>query len=851
MFLKGKPYITGASLSPAMSQREMNHRLLARQMASEGIVLLENHHNMLPIKPGKVALYGSGASCTIKGGTGSGEVNERYAVSIMQGLENAGFEITTKRWIDEFEHEYALSRAQYALLKAKTNVLNPTAIIDIMKDPPMLPYGRVITQQDIEESQTDTAIYIVARQAGEGTDKKLDNEEFHLTWIEKENLKILAQNYARTILVINSGAQMDLGEYEEFEAGALLYFCQQGEEGGNALADLLTGKVTPSGKLTSTWLNQYEDLPFGEEYSYLNGDTKHACYKEGIFVGYRYFDTFDKPCRYPFGYGQSYTTFAIEPTNIQIVGDAVQVVVKVTNTGGYPGKEVVQLYASCPQGTLDKEYQRLVDFEKTHVLKPGHFQSLVLTFPIEALTSYHTKKAAWILEKGMYLLRIGNSSVHTRVCALLENEKLQTLVNGKNLCGSRHQVTELFAPKETIQAKLDKQADQARKEGVVQLAMPKLLERGIVYCDPKWDFDGKTMEILHSLTPREMIELVVGAGYETSLQAKYIAAFASVGKSTDKLWKKGIPGVNFSDGPAGLRIAKAAAVRKSGLLRTSEFTMSFMEFLPRPIKSFMLVNPKKDVVLYQHVTAFPVETAMAQSWNQKLCKAVGQAMGEEMNEYLVTYWLAPALNIQKNPLGGRNFEYYSEDPIVSGKIAAAVVQGVQTLPGTYAVIKHFAANNQESDRTQSDSIVDERALREIYLKGFAYCIQASKPAALMSSYNKLNGIYTADDKALLTGILRNEWGFEGLVMTDWYATAKGLASNVKCINAGNDLIMPGTGRAKKQLAKALQDHTLSYEALRLSAARVIDEFIHSNVALRFLGPDKDKDHDLIIGNESS
>ncbi len=851
MFLKGKPYITGASLSPKMSEREKKHRLLARKMASEGIVLLENHHHTLPIKPGKIALYGSGASSTVKGGTGSGEVNERYTVSILQGLENAGFEITTKAWIDEFEHEYARAKAEYALRKAKANVLDPTVIIDIMKDPPMLPYGRLISPKDIQDSQTDTAIYVVARQAGEGTDKKLDNEEFHLTWIEKENLKILAQNYAKTILVINSGSQMDLGKPEELNMGALLYFCQQGEEGGNALADLLTGKATPSGKLTSTWLNQYEDLPFGEEYSYLNGDTKHAYYKEGIFVGYRYFDTFEKPCRYPFGYGQSYTTFEIEPSKVQIVGDAVQVIVKVTNTGEYPGKEVVQLYVSCPQGTLDKEYQRLVDFEKTHLLKPGHFQSLVLTFPMEALSSYHTEKAAWILEQGIYLLRVGNSSAETKICALLNNAKTQYLVQGKNLCGAAYEVTELFASKAKIQAKLDQQAAQARKAGVVELDMPQLQTQGIMYRDPKFDFDAKTMDILHSLTPREMIELLVGAGYETSIQAKFIAAFASVGKSTDKLWQKGIPGVNFSDGPAGLRIAKAAAVRKSGLLRTSEFTMSFMEFLPKPIKSFMLVNPKKDVILYQHVTAFPVETAMAQSWNQKLCRQVGQAMSEEMNEYLVTYWLAPALNIQKNPLGGRNFEYYSEDPIVSGKIAAAVVQGVQMLPGTYAVIKHFVANNQESDRTQSDSIVDERALREIYFKGFEYCIKAAKPAAVMSSYNKLNGIYTANDRALLTDLLREEWGFKGIVMTDWYATGKGLASNVECINAGNDLIMPGTGPAKKQLAKALKDHSLSYEALRLSAARVIDEFIHSNVALRFLGPDQNKDHDLIVGNESN
>lgn len=839
MFFKGRPYITGALPSPEPTIQELEHRQIAYQAACEGIVLLENHNQTLPLQPGRIALYGSGASRTVKGGTGSGEVNERYTVNILQGLENAGFTISTKRWIDDFEKEYHQSRVDYALKKAKTNVLDPTAIIDVMKDPPMLPSGRLIDEKDILDSKTDTAIYVVARQAGEGTDKKLDNEEFHLTWTEKENLHILARNYAHTILVINSGSQMDLGKPEDLQVGALLYYCQQGEEGGNALADLLTGKVTPSAKLTSTWLNAYEDLPFGEEYSYLNGDTHHAIYKEGIFVGYRYFDTFEVPCRYPFGYGLSYTDFEIDCLEMNVFQKKVQIRVRVTNTGTRPGKEVVQFYVSCPQGNLDKEYQRLVDFVKTRTLEPGESQILLLQVPFKQLASYHTRKAAWILEEGTYVLRVGNCSAHTQVGGLLINEKTQTLINGRNLCMAKEPVTELFAPKEKVQARLNRQILEARKEGVPTMLVPALPAWGICYHRPKMDFGADVMKILNSLSVKEKIEVLVGAGYETSLQAKYIASFASVGKTTDKLWKKKIPGVNLSDGPAGLRIARAAAVRKNGLLKTSEFTMSFMEFLPEAFKSFMLVNPKKDKVLYQHVTAFPVGCALAQSWNQALCHQVGRALGGEMNAYLVTYWLAPAMNIQKNPLCGRNFEYYSEDPIVSGKIASAVVKGVQTIPGTYAVIKHFVANNQESDRTQSDSIVDERPLREIYCLGFQYCVQDAHPAAVMSSYNRLNGLYTANDRQLLTDLLRAEWGFDGIVMTDWYATGKGLASNVDCIKAGNDLIMPGTWPAKQQIYKALKEHRLSDYDLRLSAARVIDELIHSNVARRFLAENKE------------
>lgn len=290
--MKKLKYVTGATLENAPSKRELAHRELARRTAQQGIVLLQNKNHALPLAPGRLAVYGAGASMTVKGGTGSGEVNERYTVTILQGLENAGFTITTKQWIRDFEDEFDRVKQAYAERKAKTSILQFRDVINIMNDPLMLPAGRAVTEEDIQASDTDTAIYIVARQAGEGTDKKLDKGECDLMPEEKESLRKLAASYEKTILVINSGSQMDLSILDEIDISAVLYFCQQGEEGGNALADVLTGKVSPSGKLVDTWAKKYADIPFGDEYSYLSGDTTQEYYKEGIYVGYRYFDTF-------------------------------------------------------------------------------------------------------------------------------------------------------------------------------------------------------------------------------------------------------------------------------------------------------------------------------------------------------------------------------------------------------------------------------------------------------------------------------------------------------------------------------------------------------------------------------
>ena len=353
-----------------------------------------------------------------------------------------------------------------------------------------------------------------------------------------------------------------------------------------------------------------------------------------------------------------------------------------------------------------------------------------------------------------------------------------------------------------------------------------------VYSAEQQPSDEKTADLLKRLSTKDMIRLCVGAGYLGMFSGKKIVTPGTVGRTTDRLFKKGLINVNLSDGPAGIRILRRSCIKR-GIVRMGDYSMSFMKYLPRWIKRLLMANPERDTLRYQFCTAFPVETSLAQTWNTELCERVGKAISAEMDAFNITYWLAPAMNIHRNPLCGRNFEYYSEDPLLTGKIAAAVVRGVQSVPGNYATVKHFACNNQEDNRNRSNSIVSERALREIYLKGFRICIREAHPKAVMSSYNLLNGTYTAENYALLTDMLRSEWGFDGIVMSDWNATGKGLADNAGAIEAGNDLIMPGGFRVQLDLRKALLRRRLSRRALECSAARIIKQVLESAAAKKY------------------
>lgn len=803
-----------AAFTDEVTPLEEENARVSYEAALEGIVLLEND-GTLPIVPGKVALYGAGAGMTIKGGTGSGEVNERHAVSILEGMEAAGFTVTTKNWLTRYEEEYRRGEEEYAA-EFRRRMLK-LDVVNMMGTPYQHPFGDPVTIEDVNESDTDTCIYVIARQAGESADRKLKNFEYSLSDEEKANLAMCAANYEKMIVVINVGSVFDMSFLDEIAGiGAVVYYAQQGMKGGNAFADLICGKVSPSAKTVDTWPEKYEDIPFAMDYSYLNGDVDQEYYREGIYVGYRYFDSYDVEPRYPFGYGLSYTDFSIEAETVTAAGGKVTVSAKVTNTGStYAGREVVQLYVSCPKSGMAKEYQKLAAFAKTEELKPGESTNVLLTFAMEELASYREEDAAYVLEKGDYILRAGASSRDTSAAAVLVLDEDIVTEQCENICPTVLEVKEMEPP--MLSDTADEQDTDLER---IPVKAADIATAGHLYEEPEIYSSPVTDAVLNVLTEEELCDVVTGAGAGGN-GAKFFDAPGSAGYTTGELLDKGLPNVCLADGPAGLRLQKTSAVTRSGKLKGVEPMLSAMNYVPEAMKKIMLGNPEKHPCVYQFATSFPTGLALAQSWNTALAERVGKAVGKEMERYGVTYWLAPGMNIHRNPLCGRNFEYYSEDPLLSGKMAAAMSKGVQSRRGCYVTIKHFCCNNQEDNRNHTNANVNERALREIYLRGFRIAVQEGHAKALMTSYNKVNGTYANNSYDLITKALRNEWGFDGVVMTDWFATGKDVGSHSAAIEAGNDLIMPGGKGVVRELKKKLKTGELDKTSLRRCAANVI------------------------------
>jgi len=817
--------LTKASYSCEANQREKDNLVVAYHAACEGIVLLKND-GALPLKTKKVALYGPGASKTIKGGTGSGEVNERHSVTILEGMKDRGFEITSQPWIQDYETVYIQALQAYKKNK-KITLLNLNKIMELLNETFQAPIGRAITQEDVANSDTDTCIYVVSRQAGEGGDRKAEKGDFFLTDEEMAAIRFCAEKYENFVLVINCGSSIDMAFADEIPGiNAILYICQLGTEGGHAFADVVSGKVSPSGKLSDTWAKHYEDIPFAQEYSYLNGDLENEYYKEGIYVGYRYFDSFGVEPAYPFGFGMSYTDFDIRCVGIHADGSKIRVDAEVTNVGKeFAGKEVAQLYVSAPQGKLCKEYQSLAAFGKTQVLDPGAKQSLELSFDLSKLASYDEKEAAFILEAGEYVLRLGNSSRNTVPVGVLLLEKEVIISKHDHICPVQKPFEEIWA--------LNRKEEQLG--ALPHITIDPAAFQTVTYTYEKPDVcgDERVQNLLNTLKLDDMAEILVGNGMFGA--ASRFNLPGSVGNTTSKFWDRGLANVALCDGPAGLRIQKRSTVDKKGNVKAVDLSLGFLESLPNFIKKSMMGNPEKDPVIYQYTTAFPVANALAQSWNTELMYQVGNAIYREMKEYGCTYWLAPAINIHRNPLCGRNFEYYSEDPMLTGAMAAAMTRGVQQEEGFYVTVKHYACNNQEDNRNHVSSNVSERALREIYLRGFEEAVRSGGALGIMTSYNKVNGVYSPNSYDLCTKVLRNEWGFEGVVMTDWFSTDKGKANNALAIRAGNDLIMPGGGNFKKEILNGVKSGLISEEEVRWCCANVVKAIFDSATQREYLG----------------
>lgn len=810
----------------AESEREKQGRLLSGQAAAEGMVLLEND-GVLPLKEKKnIALFGNGARMTLKGGTGSGDVNERHSVSIEEGLTNASFTITTGRWIDEFDGIYEQARIDWKQeIADKVNSgMNP--VMAFFGTRFLMPAGGAVTEEDIAAYDTDTAIYVISRLSGEGRDRTVTKGDYFLYDQEYENLKRVTAAYEKVILVINTGSIIDLGFLDEMQGiNAVIYMMQSGMEGGNALASILTGTEVPSGKLTDSWPYAYEDYANASTFSHNNGNLEKEYYTDGIYVGYRYFDTFGVPVRYSFGYGQSYTQFEIaaKTANFMVneVSDSVTnglitVAATVKNTGEtYAGKEVVQIYVSCPKGRLHKEYQRLAGFGKTDLLAPGEEETLRISFPIYNLASYDEESASYILEPGEYIIRVGNAAHNTTPISKIRLDKEARLSQVKNVCPLQEELAEI-KPETELEA-----GEVFKRMQTVELSADILTCEKITY--DTFEPEAESMEIAKALTVEELAHLVCGKpkGKEVSMLGTAAAAVpGGAGETTRILMEKyGLPNIVLADGPAGLRLNPCYYILPDGSMDPSNTGGVVSAALPQNG-----APDTKSTAYYQYCTAIPIGTALAQTWNLPLIEEVGALVGREMDEFGVTLWLAPGMNIHRNPLCGRNFEYYSEEPLLTGCVGAAMTKGVQKICGTGTTIKHYACNNQEENRKGYDAIVSERALREIYLKGFEIAVRSARPMSIMTSYNLLNGTHTANLRDLCATVAREEWGFTGLIMSDWSTTQTGGSSAPGCISAGNDLIMPGTEADIQWVIEAVKgerDETLALEDLQKSAAYII------------------------------
>lgn len=817
--------------SPDPSELELCNRALARRAAAESFVLLKND-GVLPLKEKKIALYGAGARMTVKGGTGSGAVRERYSVTIAQGLENAGFEIATAGWLDRFDKFYADTYETYRQdMENLVAGIRDFHTILRMIPPFQHPTGIPVTEEDIAASGCDTAIYVLARQAGEGNDRQDRQGDYRLDDVERENLETVSRAYKNLIVVINAGGIIDVSFLDTLHVSALVYFCQGGEEGGNALADVLSGKVNISGKLTTSWAYRYEDLPSHSTYSYLGGDKYNQEYNEGIYVGYRFFDTFGMKPRYAFGFGLSYTTFSIVPGETTLERGNVSFSAVVTNTGVISGREVAQVYATVPFGGAGAERQRLAAFKKTRELAPGESETLALDIPMRSLACYDEARAAWVLRGGDYILRLGNASDHNVPAAVLRLEQDAIIEQCVNVCAPQHKIAEIVPPARAAEP----------LAGLPVLAMDEYLPETIrhVYETPEEPADG----LVETMTAGQLATLTVGGG--TSNRNLQVEAMGASGATTPELYEAlGVPNVILSDGPAGLNLTSQVVELPDGTTkaaRVPETLEAYKRYLfgfSRLALTSQMADPSEGVIHYQYATAWPCSQLLAQSFDPPLLEQIGDGVGAEMEAFGVTVWLAPGMNIHRNPLCGRTFEYYSEDPLVSGKMAAAIVRGVQHHPGKGMSVKHFAANNCELERNQSSSNLTERALRELYLRGFEIAVKESAPMTVMAAYNKINGVYCTNNYDLLVKVLRNEWGFQGLVMSDWHAMkadredcTKPASGDVQKAHAAQcDLVMPGRPDQVEALLKGIEAGTVSVADLKRSAVRIL-RMIRANTAL--------------------
>lgn len=694
---------------------------LARQATAEGCVLLENEGQALPLREGeRVAVFGRMAFHYYKSGLGSGGlVNTRYVVGILDALKDCK-EIRLDEklmgiyedWIRENPFDEGQGWGRVPWCQKEMEVTDE-----------MLGCAR----------DNDVSLVIIGRTAGEDQDNNAGPGSYCLTETEEDMIRRVCQASKRTVVVLNVGNIIDMSWVKKYHPQAVLYAWQGGQEGGNGVVDVLTGKVCACGKLTDTIAERIEDYPSTENF----GDQFKNYYKEDIYVGYRYFETFAKDkVLYPFGYGLSYTGFGIKAEILKDTEEELTVAAEVVNTGAVKGKEVVQVYAKVPQGKLGNPARRLIGFAKTGELKPGEKEEVVIVIPKYDLTSYDDSgvtghKSCYVLEEGTYEIFVG-SDVRSAESAGCYEEKFRVVEKLQEACAPVEKFSRMKAvlmPDGSYQAVTEEvpvrtvDPQERRKQNLPE-TLAYTGDKGYKLVDV---LDGKvSMEnFVAQISEEDLIAMFRGEGMcSPKVTPGTAAAFGGVTESMKAL---GIPVGCCADGPSGIRMDCGT-------------------------KAFSLPNG----------------TALGCTFNTELVSDLYEMTGKELRLNKIDSLLGPGMNIHRNPLNGRNFEYISEDPLLTGRICAAQVKAMAK-SGIGSTIKHFCGNNQEVGRSTSDSVMSERCLREIYLKGFEMAVREGGARSVMTTYGSVNGLWTAGSYDLCTTILRKEWGFEGIVMTDWWA----------------------------------------------------------------------------------
>lgn len=758
------------------------HAALSRKAAGEGMVLLKNIKDALPLKKGeKVALFGKATIEYIKGGGGSGDVFCAYTHNIYDGFAKKESEDKVRLYMPTVEYykDYVKEESKKIPTRPEIEkIWDKVNAMDFCQEKDDIIYATFasmhVAEADVPDSlisdaskNADTAVITFSRFSAEGVDRRAIGNDYYLSDIEKSLIDRVSAAFSKTIVVLNSGGIVDCDYFAENDkVQGILFGWQGGMEGGMAVADILCGDVNPSGKLGDTIPKSYDDYENGKIFQ---TGYDHLDYQDDIYVGYRYFETIPgaaEKVRYPFGFGLSYTDFEMSGSFCGESDGKIIAVVTVKNVGKTAGKEVVQLYYSAPQGKLGKPSRELAAFAKTKLLSPNESQTIALSFDINDMASFDDlgkiKKSAFILEKGTYKFFLGNSVRNTREL------DYKFVADNDIVIKQSKSLLRPFALEKRLLAdgsyEILPQGEPSYDSGSNTLADAKAPDEAVMF-----DCVGEKINLddfVRQFTVDELIDFV--GGHQNQPGVCNTGAFGG-------LKRLNVPPVPTADGPAGVRL---------------------------------------NVNTGAPTTAWPCAALLACTWNTDLIQEVGAAGGAELRENNLGVWLAPAMNIHRNPLCGRNFEYFSEDPLLAGKCCAADVRGIQSNK-VAASVKHFCCNNRESNRFECDSRVSERALREIYLRGFEICVKEADPWTIMSSYNLVNGSHTSTSYELLTELLRGEWGFGGMVTTDW-----GVHSHHSDeVLAGNDLKM-GEGEPD-ELKEAYDNGKITRADLEICVKRIL------------------------------